>query len=150
MITVSKQTEAVMRLAKEAAREHGLGYVGTEHLLLGIVREGQGLGAQILLELGVTEYNAQAEVDRRVHARLNETWVLGRLPGTPHFRDVGARAEAEARGSANWQISSEHLLLALLAERDSVGHQVLQALGVSLESVRRSIARRRTVCRQSV
>jgi ATP-dependent Clp protease ATP-binding subunit ClpC len=150
MITVSKQTEAVMRLAKEAAREHGLGYVGTEHLLLGIVREGQGLGAQILLELGVTEYNAQAEVDRRVHARLNETWVLGRLPGTPHFRDVWARAEAEARGSANWQISSEHLLLALLAERDSVGYEVLQALGVSLESVRRSIARRRTVCRQSV
>ncbi len=150
MITVTKQAEAIMRLAKEAAREHGLGYVGTEHLLLGIVREGQGLGAEILRELGVTEYNAQAEVDRRVQARMNETWVLGRLPGTPHFRDVLARAESEARGAANWQIASEHLLLALLAEQNSVGYQALQALGVSLETVRKAIARRRLACRPSV
>lgn len=69
---------------------------------------------------------------------------MGRLPGTPHFRDVIARAADEARGSGNWQIRSEHLLIALLGEKGSTGYKALKALNLALEQVRKDLARHRT------
>ncbi len=140
--TLSRQAQEIIRLAKEAAGEYRQGYVGTEHLLLGIIREGNGLGAQVLREGSADEYCIRREIDRLLASRLHETWVLGRLPGTPHFRDVIRRAAEEARGMGNWQVASEHLLLALLAEKGSVGCQALQALGVTSETVRKRLVRR--------
>ncbi len=139
---LSRQAQEIIRLAKEAAGEYRQGYVGTEHLLLGILREGHGLGARVLMESGADEYRIRQEIDRLLAARLHETWVLGRLPGTPHFRDVIRRAAEEARGMGNWQVASEHLLLALLAESGSVGCQALQALGVTSQTVRKCLVRR--------
>lgn len=133
---LSKRARRIVELAKEASREYGQGYVGTEHLLLGIVREGTSVAAELLDHHGATEQKVQAVVDELVKERLQDTWVLGRLPGTPHFRDVLANAAAKSRGSGNWQIRSVHLLEALLRERNSTGQRALAKMGVSVDSVR--------------
>jgi len=138
---LTKRTDHIVKLAKELAREYGKGHVGTEHLLLAIVREGTGLGAEILLDHGATEEKLQEEIDKLLKACLQETWVFGRLPGTPHFKDVMARAAHEARGSGNWQICSVHLLLALLAEKGSIGCKTLHALGLSSGTIRKALVR---------
>jgi ATP-dependent Clp protease ATP-binding subunit ClpC len=132
---LSKRANQVLKLAHEAAHEYGLGYVGTEHLLLGIVREGTSLGARILLDHGATEYRTKAMVDELVKERLDETWVTGRLPGSPQFVDVFARAERIAERLKQPQIYAEHLLAALLTETGCVGCEVLRAMGISREIV---------------
>lgn len=139
MHRLSKRAERILALAREVAREYGQGFVGTEHLLLAIVREGSGLGARLLLEHDATEETIKAYIAEFSKDRMQETWVLGRLPGTRHYRDVLSKAAAAARGRGNWQICSVHLLMALLAERDSTAYRVLKALGVSAETVRRAI-----------
>ncbi|HSW45417.1 MAG TPA: Clp protease N-terminal domain-containing protein [Phycisphaerae bacterium] len=148
MIQITRRAEAILRLAKEIARADSHGFVGTEHLLLGIVREGTGLGAQILRDRGVTEPLVREELAKLNQDRLSETWVLGRLPGTPNFRDLLSKAAEAARGSGNWQVCSIHLLMALLNEKDSTGYKTLKALGVTLEEVRKAIVRQAGCCRQ--
>jgi ATP-dependent Clp protease ATP-binding subunit ClpC len=139
MYQLSKRAERILSLAREAAREDGQGHVGTEHLLLAIVREGTGLGAKILLEVGATEEKVKDQIIQAAKDRMQETWVLGRLPGTRHFRDVLSKAAEAAKGRGTWQICSVHLLMALLAEHDSTGYRVLRDLGVSGDLVRRAI-----------
>ena len=137
---LTKDGERAIQLAKEAAREYGLGYVGTEHLLLGISQVAEGMGSKILIDHGANEYCLKAEIDRLVEDRMQETWVLGRFPGTPHFRDVLNEAAVAARGSGNWRVGTEHLLLALTNEVDSLGFKALQALGLTPEGIRKSLA----------
>lgn len=140
---LTKEAETILALAKEFARQYGQNYVGTEHLLLAILGDDECLGARILAELSVDQDRAKEEIDELLRARLQETWVMGRLPGTPHYRDVLARAAEEAKGSGNWQIRSEHLLLGLLAEKASTGAKALAALGVDAVAVRRAVGRTR-------
>jgi len=140
---LTREAETIIALSKEFARLYGQNYVGTEHLLLAILGESHGLGARVLAELSVDQDLAKEQIDHLLKERFQETWVLGRLPGTPHYRDVLARAAEQAKGTGNWQIRSEHLLLALLAENDSIGCKALEALGVTLDRVRRTIARHR-------
>lgn len=138
---LNKEIEAILALAKEFARQYGQNYVGTEHLLLAILGDDECAGARALAELSVDQDRAKSKIDELIKERLQETWVMGRLPGTPHYRDVLARAAEQAKGSGNWQVKSEHLLLALLAERNSVGCKALEALGVDAAAVRRALAR---------
>ena len=145
MNQLTRRADQIIRLAKEIARQEGQGFVGTEHLLLAIIHEGSGLGAQILRSKGVTEGLARDEIAKLVRDRLHETWVMGRLPGTPNFRDVLSRAAEEARGMGNWQVCSVHLLLALMAEKDAIGAKALKALDVTAESVRKCLVRQLTV-----
>ncbi len=139
MYVLTKRADLIIKMAKEIARSYGVGYVGTEHLLLAISREGTSVGAHVLLEHGVTEESLRDEINKLIKNRLQETWVMGRLPGTPHFKDVIARASQEARGRGNWQICSIHLLLALASERGSVGCQALHNLGITPDLLRRSL-----------
>lgn len=141
---LSGQADEIIRLAKDIAREYGQGYVGTEHLLLAIVRHGDNIGAEILHEHRTTELDVQEKVHALIKARMQDTWVIGRLPGTPHFRDVVARAVEAARGQGNGQICPEHLLLALLAEKGSVGYSALTELGLNYEMVRKAVTHRVT------
>ncbi len=138
MISLSTRADQILRLAKQIGREFGQGYVGTEHLLLAIVREGTGLGARILLEQS-TEAGIREQISKLQEHRPQETWVLGRLPGTPHFKDVLAKAVAEARGRGNWQVCSGHLLLALLAEGGCVAAEVLKNLGITDQQIRKAL-----------
>ena len=138
---LSRRAEQIIHLAKGIARSYGQGHVGTEHLLLAILREGEGLGARLLRAYGATEESVKTLVDQVVQTRMQETWVLGRLPGTPHFRDVLSRAAQEARGRGTWQIGSVHILLAILEEKESTGWNVLRTIGVTADEVRKRLTR---------
>ena len=142
---LSVRADEVIRRVKGVARESAQGFVGTEHLLVGILREGTGLAAQILKGKGITEKKVRAEVDRLAGDRLHDTWVLGGLPGTPNFQEVVSRAVQEARQTGDWQVCTVHLLLALLAVKDSTACRALKSLGVSAGSVRQSLLRQMAV-----
>ncbi len=136
---LSPRVDRVIKLANAIAREYEQEYVGTEHVLLAIAREGTGLGTRILEQGGATEERLREEVDKLVKASLEDTWVFGRLPGSPHFRNVIARAVELASELESKQVCTEHLLLALLGEKGSVGYAALKALGFTTKSVRESV-----------
>ena len=137
---LSPRVNEVIKLANAFAREYEQEYVGTEHILLAIAREGTGLGAKILKDAGADESRIRAEVDKLIKASLEDTWVFGRLPGSPHFRNVIARAIEEARALSNNEVCTEHLLLGLLAEKGCVAQAALKALGLSAKSGRDKVA----------
>lgn len=128
--------EAIVKLANAIAREYDLEYVGTEHILLAILRHGQGRGMDVLRHFNVDEAKARQAIDEIVQRDKEDTWVFGRLPGSPHFRNVMALAIDEARQLGSERIGSEHLLLALLRERESTGERALNKLGITLKAAR--------------
>lgn len=139
---LTTRMEAIIRLSQRIARDYEQDYVGTEHLLLAVLEEGTGVGAEILKELGIDLPRAKAAVDRLIKASLEDTWVFGRLPGTPHFRNVMAVAIEEARHFASKVVCSEHLLLALAREDGSVAQAALHELGVRANTLRAAIQKR--------
>ncbi len=141
MEKLSRQVDGIIKLANQIAREYEQEYVGTEHVLLAIAREGQGRGAAVLSDHGANEVRIRQQIDKLIKASLEDTWVFGRLPGTPHFRNVMAKAIEEARKLKSAEVCSEHLLLGLLTETGSVGQSALKSLGLTTKSVRESLAR---------
>jgi ATP-dependent Clp protease ATP-binding subunit ClpC len=133
---LSPRVEQVIKLANVIAREYEQEYVGTEHVLLAIAREGTGLGARILQDRGITEAKLEEEIRKHMQASLEDTWVFGRLQGTPHFKNVIAHAIEAARALKNKVVCTEHLLLGLMAETGSVGYATLHALGLTRQAVR--------------
>jgi len=131
--------QIVKQTAQQIAYEFELDYVGTEHILLAILRCGQGIGAAVLKDLGVTEELARKKVEEVIKRDMEDTWVFGRLPGSPHYRNVLAHAIDEATQLEARQIGSEHLLLALLREEGSTAQRVLSQLGVTLKKCRAEI-----------
>lgn len=145
---LSNRVNQVVKLANRIAHEYDQEYVGTEHVLLAIAREGTGVGAQILFDNGADEDKLKAEVDKLIKASLEDTWVFGRLPGTPHFKNVVARAIEEAGKLNSKNVCTEHLLLGLLAEKGSVANGALRALGLSTKGIREEILKR-TVAKET-
>ena len=133
--------KVVVDLANDIAHEYDLEFVGTEHILLAILRHNQGLGARVLEKLGVTEESARQAVDHMVERSKEDTWVFGRLPGSPHYRKVIEMAIEEANQLEAKQIGSEHLLLALLREKDTTAQRALAMLGVTFKKCRDVILR---------
>lgn len=138
---LSNRVDHVIKLANAIARDNEQEYVGTEHILMAIVREGTGVGADILGRRGATEERIQTEIDKLIKAQMEDTWVFGRLPGSPHFKNVIARAIEEARDLKSKEVCTEHLLLGLLAERGCVAHEALRALGLTSKAVREDVQR---------
>ena len=132
----SPRVDKVVKLANEIAREYDQEYVGTEHVLLAVLREGTGIGAKVLLARNVTEGRMREVVDRLIKKSMEETWVFGRLPGTPHFKNVIATAIEQARQLESKEVCTEHLLLALLRERGSVAYRALRELGVKYTDIK--------------
>lgn len=135
----SRRVAEVIRLANQIAHERDQEYVGTEHVLLAIQREGTGIGAAVFAKHGITAGELGEEVDKLVQNRLEETWVFGRLPGTPHFKNVAAAAVEECQRLKSREVCTEHFLLALAKERGCVAYQTLKSLGLSYEDVRRDV-----------
>ena len=127
------------KLSQDVAREFDLEYVGTEHVLLAILRYNKGVAAKSLAVFGVTEPKARLEVERLIAKEMEDTWVFGRLPGSPHYRNVIALAISEAEQLESKSISTEHLLLALLREEGSTAQRVLAKLGVTLKACRTEV-----------
>ncbi len=137
---LSTRVEGVVKLAHDIAREYDEEYVGTEHVLLAISREGTGVGAKVLLNHGATPEKIKEQVDQLIKHSMEETWVFGRLPGSPHFKNVVARAIEAARQLESKVVCTEHLLLALLKEKGSVAYDALKNLGINIEDVRSDVA----------
>ena len=135
----SPRVAEIIKLANEIAREYDQEYVGTEHVLLAIEREGTGMGAAVLAKRGLTAKRMREEIDKLVKKRLEETWVFGRLPGTPHFKNVVAVAIEQCQELGSSLVCTEHLLLGLLKEQGSVAHKTLNELGISFDDARNDI-----------
>ena len=135
----SQRVAEVIKIANLIAREYDQEYVGTEHVLLAIQREGTGVGATVLSRHDITEDKLRDEIDNLIKKQLEETWVFGRLPGTPHFKNVIATAIRECQELESKRVCTEHLLLALAKEKGSVAHKALKALGLSHEQTRKDI-----------
>jgi len=136
----SPRVAEVMKLGNVIAREYEQEYVGTEHVLLAILREGGGIGAKVLGKRGVTQEKLRTEIDHLVKKRLEETWVFGRLPGTPHFRNVMAIAIQQCQQLESKEVCTEHVLLALMQERGSVAYKALKNLGLTYEQLKADVA----------
>jgi ATP-dependent Clp protease ATP-binding subunit ClpC len=125
------EARAVINLANDIAHEYDLEFVGTEHVLLAILRQGDNAGARVLQKLGVDEARVQATVNDMVQRAKEDTWVFGRLPGSPHYRDVIERAMGIADQLEAKSIGSAHLLLALFHDNASTAQRALATLGVT-------------------
>lgn len=136
---LTQRMEQIIKLSQQIAREFEQDYVGTEHLLLAILREGSGVGAAVLNEAGVTLTRTKEIIDRHIKSSMEDTWVFGRLPGTPHFRNVMATAIEEARQFESKEVCSEHLLMALARESGSVAQVTLEEMGIRAGTLRARI-----------
>lgn len=136
---LSTRANKAMRLSQQIARDMNLDYVGTEHVLLGILEEGTGAGALLLKEANLTRTTIREELEKLAAQRMEETWVIGRLPGTPHFMNVVAKAIEQAHKLGHNYVGSEHLLLGLLMERGCVAQKILAKCGVTVSWVQKRI-----------
>ena len=133
-------TQSARRVIVLAQEEAGLldhNYIGTEHLLLGLVAEGEGVGAQALGALGIPLPSARSEVE--VMVGRGKTMPAGQIPFTPRAKKVLELSLLEARELGDQHIGTEHLLLGLVREGEGVAVQVLRTLGVDAEDVRRTV-----------
>jgi ATP-dependent Clp protease ATP-binding subunit ClpC len=128
----------VMALANQEAQRFNHEYVGTEHVLLGLVKEGQGVAANVLHNLQVDLKKIRLEVEKIVKSGPNMV-TMGKLPQTPRAKKVIEFAIEEARNLGHNYVGTEHLLLGLLREHDGVAAQVLMNLGLKLEDVRAEV-----------
>ncbi len=128
----------VMALANQEAQRFNHEYIGTEHILLGLVKEGSGVGANVLKNLGVDLRKVRLEVEKLVKSGPDIV-TMGKLPQTPRAKKVIEYSIEEARNLNHNYVGTEHLLLGLLREHDGVAAQVLMNLGLKLEEVREEI-----------
>src|SRR5580765_4538710 len=135
--TFTERARKVLQLAQEEAQRFNHNYIGTEHLLLGLVREGEGVAAKVLANLGV-ELNKVRSAVEFIIGRGDRT-VTGDIGLTPRAKKVIELSVDEARRLNHHYIGTEHLLLGLVREGEGIAAGVLESLGVSLDKVRSQV-----------
>ena len=128
----------VMQLANQEAQRFNHEYVGTEHVLLGLIKEGSGVAANVLKNLDVDLRKIRNEVEKIVQAGPDMV-TMGKLPQTPRAKKVIEYAIEEARNLNHNYVGTEHLLLGLLREQEGVAAQVLMNLNLKLDEVREEV-----------
>ena len=134
----TERARKVIILAKEEARRFNHDYIGTEHLLLGLIREGEGVAAAVLQKMGLSLQNIRLEIEKLVQPGPT-TQILGDIPFTPRAKKALELAAEEARSLGHNYIGTEHLLLGLIREGEGVASQVLMNLGLDLNKVRNEV-----------
>src|SRR5438045_3259484 len=130
----------VMQLANQEAQRFNNDHVGTEHILLGLVKEGSGVAANVLKNLGVDLRKIRLEVEKIVQTGPGSEMVtMGKLPQTPLAKKVIEYSIEEARNLNHNYVGTEHLLLGLLRDPHGPGGQVLVNLGLEMEAVRKEV-----------
>jgi ATP-dependent Clp protease ATP-binding subunit ClpC len=129
----------VLTLAQDEAQRFNHNYIGTEHLLLGLVREGEGVAAKVLENLNVELAKVRQAVEFIIGR--GERPVLGEIGLTPRAKKVIELAIDEARRLGHNYIGTEHILLGLVREEGGIASGVLESLGVSLDKVRHEVVR---------
>ena len=134
----TERARRVMQLAHQEASRFNHEYIGTEHILLGLIKEEKGLGARVLREMGVDARSIRTQVENLVTSGTDIA-TMGRLPQTPRAKKALEYAMEEAQNLNHTYIGTEHILLGLLRQHDGVAAQVLMHLGVQLEEVREKV-----------
>jgi ATP-dependent Clp protease ATP-binding subunit ClpC len=133
----TERARKVLTLAQEEAQRFNHNYIGTEHLLLGLVREGEGVAAKVLSNLGIELTKVRSAVEFIIGR--GERQVVGEIGLTPRAKKVIELAVDEARRLGHHYIGTEHLLLGLIREGEGIAAGVLESLGVNLEKVRSEV-----------
>ncbi len=135
----TERARRALRLAQEEAQRLRHNYIGTEHILLGLVREGEGVAAQVLTSMGVDLQRVREAVEYTIGT--GDQTSVGEMSLTPRAKKVLEFAVDEARRLHHHYIGTEHLLLGLVREREGIAAGVLERLNVSLERVRNETMR---------
>src|SRR4029453_13187589 len=133
----TERARKVLQLAQEEAQRFNHNYIGTEHLLLGLVREGDGVAAKVLGNMGVELNKVRSAVEFIIGR--GDRMVMGEIGLTPRAKKVIELAVDEARRLNHHYIGTEHLLLGLVREGEGIAAGVLESLGVRLEKVRTQV-----------
>ncbi len=134
----SSRVQMVIQFSREEAIRLGHDYIGTEHLLLGLLREGEGIAAEILKNLGIDLDELRKAIEETVKSS-GETVTMGNIPFTKRAEKVLKMSYVEAERYKSDIIGTEHLLLALSKERDGVAAQILMSFGVNYEAIREEL-----------
>ena len=135
MNNFTPRAQQVLQLARKEADRFNHGYVGTEHLLLGLIALGQGVAVNVLQRMGVNLEQVRLEVEKAVGVGP-QTKTVGNVPFTPRVKKVLALAGSEARALNHAYVGTEHILLGVLREGEGVASRVLKNLGIDLDKAR--------------
>src|SRR5476649_2945462 len=140
MNNFTPRAQQVLALARKEADRFHHNYVGTEHLLLGLIKLGQGVAVGVLQKMGLDLEAVRNAVEKQVGTGT-ETKVPAGIPYTPRVKKVLALAGREAKQLNHTYVGTEHLLLGLLREGEGVAARVLKSLDVDIERARQEILR---------
>jgi ATP-dependent Clp protease ATP-binding subunit ClpC len=138
MQNFTPRAQQVLALARKEAERFNHNYVGTEHLLLGLIKLGQGVAVQVLQKLDLELETVRIEVEKHVGSGQDDK-ISGTIPYTPRVKKVLNLAAKEARALNHSYVGTEHILLGLLREGEGVAAQVLRSLEVDVERTRNEI-----------
>src|SRR5450755_3578834 len=138
MSNFTPRAQQVLALARKEADRFNHNFVGTEHLLLGLIKLGQGVAVNVLQKMGLDLETVRMEVEKQVGTGPDQK-MIGNIPYTPRVKKVIALAQKEAKNLNHTYVGTEHLLLGLLREGDGVAAKVLRALDVDIEQCRQEI-----------
>ncbi|WP_372366315.1 Clp protease N-terminal domain-containing protein [Candidatus Uabimicrobium sp. HlEnr_7] len=133
----TERARKVMSLSREEAQRFNSVYIGSEHILLGLIREGSGVAANVLKNMDLSLDNIRLEVEKS--AKLSENLQTKQLPFTPRAKKVLESSLEEANNLGHNYIGTEHLLLGLIKQQESTAAQILGYLGVQLEEVEKEV-----------
>ena len=134
----SDRVKRVMQLAREEAARLGHNYIGTEHLLLGIIREGKGSAVTVLVNLGLNLDSIKQSIDDYV-ASSGGSMTMGEVPFTPRAKQILEIAANEAKEMKSQFVRTCHLLLALLKDKETIAAQILAAFGVDHKAAKEEV-----------
>ncbi|CAN5249006.1 ATP-dependent Clp protease ATP-binding subunit [soil metagenome] len=140
MNNFTPRAQQVLALARKEADRFNHNYVGTEHLLLGLIKLGQGVAVNVLQKMGLDLETVRMEVEKQVGSGP-ETKMVGNIPYTPRVKKVLALAGKEAKALNHSYFGTEHILLGLLREGEGVAARVLKSLEIDIERTRNEILR---------
>src|SRR5467141_3501797 len=138
MNNFTPRAQQVLALARKEADRFNHNFVGTEHLLLGLIKLGQGVAVNVLQKLGLDLETVRMEVEKQVGTGPDQK-MIGNIPYTPRVKKVLALAAKEAKALNHTYVGTEHILLGLLREGDGVAARVLKNLDVDIEATRQEI-----------
>src|SRR5438270_8302406 len=138
MNNFTPRAQQVLALARKEADRFNHNFVGTEHLLLGLIKLGQGVAVNVLQKLGLDLETVRMEVEKQVGTGPHQK-MIGNIPYTPRVKKVLALAAKEAKALNHTYVGTEHILLGLLREGDGVAARVLKNLDVDIEQTRQEI-----------
>src|SRR5260221_4854354 len=138
MNNFTPRAQQVLALARKEADRFNHNFVGTEHLLLGLIKLGQGVAVNVLQKMGLDLETVRMEVEKQVGTGPDQK-MIGNIPYTPRVKKVLALASKEAKALNHTYVGTEHILLGLLREGDGVAAKVLKNLDVDIEQTRQEI-----------